>query len=151
MLRWAVLILPPILLRTQIKFDDDDDQKTGNGVLCTPGESLYNARHHDRKAGQKGSPVEYRAKKEVILCGGAFNTPQLLMLSGIGPKEELERHDIEVKIESPGVGKNLQDRYEVGVVARAKEPFKLIKEAKFQARNNPTDPDPDSAFTEWRQ
>jgi len=135
----------------KVIFTDDGGKKRATGVLCTPGESLYNARHHDRKAGQKGSPVEYRARKEVILCGGAFNTPQLLMLSGIGPKDELERHGIEVKIESPGVGKNLQDRYEVGVVARAKEPFKLIKEAKFKARLNPTDPDPDSAFTEWRQ
>ncbi|HEY5826260.1 MAG TPA: GMC family oxidoreductase N-terminal domain-containing protein [Cyclobacteriaceae bacterium] len=50
-----------------------------------------------------------RAKKEIIISTGAFESPKLLMLSGIGDKEELKRHDIEVKKELPGVGKNLQD------------------------------------------
>lgn len=134
---------------TKVLFTDEGGKKRATAVLCTPGKSLYNARHHARKAGQKGNPVEYRAKKEVILCGGAFNTPQLLMLSGIGPKDELIHHGIEVKIESPGVGKNLQDRYEVGIVARANKPFKLLEEATFKPRKNPTDADPDNSFTEW--
>ncbi len=59
-----------------------------------------------------------RASREVILAGGAFNTPQLLMLSGIGPRTALERHGIPVRVDLPGVGRNLQDRYEVGVVNR---------------------------------
>ena len=46
---------------------------------------------------------------EVILCGGAFHSPQLLMLSGIGPKDELEKHGIDLVHELPGVGQNLQD------------------------------------------
>src|SRR4029079_12629811 len=50
--------------------------------------------------------------------GGAFNTPQLLMLSGIGSKSELRRHGIEPRVPLPGVGANLQDRYEVSVVYR---------------------------------
>ena len=54
------------------------------------------------------------ARREVILCGGAFNTPQLLMLSGIGPAAELRAHGIPVRVDLPGVGRNLQDRYEVG-------------------------------------
>ncbi len=54
----------------------------------------------------------------MILAGGAFNTPQLLMLSGIGPRAELERHGIPVRVDLGGVGRNLQDRYEVGVVHR---------------------------------
>ncbi|TCD10991.1 GMC family oxidoreductase [Oricola cellulosilytica] len=49
------------------------------------------------------------ARREVILCGGAFNSPQLLMLSGIGPAAELRQHGIEVRHDLPGVGKNLQD------------------------------------------
>ena len=49
------------------------------------------------------------AKKEVILSAGAFQSPQLLMLSGIGPKEELQRHGIDVVANLPGVGQNLQD------------------------------------------
>ena len=47
--------------------------------------------------------------KEVILSAGSFQSPQILMLSGIGDKEELQYHDIESKIHLPGVGKNLQD------------------------------------------
>ena len=58
--------------------------------------------------------------REVILCGGAFNTPQLLMLSGIGPADKLARHGIGMRVDLPGVGQNLQDRYEVGVVNRMK-------------------------------
>ncbi|CAB3965846.1 MULTISPECIES: GMC family oxidoreductase [Burkholderia] len=49
------------------------------------------------------------AKKEVILSAGAFQSPQLLMLSGVGPKDELQRHGIEVVADLPGVGENLQD------------------------------------------
>ena len=50
-----------------------------------------------------------QANEEVIVSGGTINSPQLLMLSGIGPADELETHDIEVKKELPGIGRNLQD------------------------------------------
>jgi choline dehydrogenase-like flavoprotein len=52
---------------------------------------------------------------EVILCGGAINSPQLLMLSGIGPADELRRHDIKIVVDRPGVGKNLQDHMSAAV------------------------------------
>lgn len=52
---------------------------------------------------------EFHASKEVILSGGALNTPQILMLSGIGSKEELGKHGIDVLHELPQVGRNLQD------------------------------------------
>ena len=54
-----------------------------------------------------------RAKKEVIVCGGAINSPQLLMLSGIGSHEELKRHGIRTVLNKPGVGQNLQDHLEL--------------------------------------
>ncbi|RIW18884.1 choline dehydrogenase [Algoriphagus lacus] len=57
----------------------------------------------------KGAPQKIFAKKEVILCAGSFQSPQLLMLSGIGEPEELKRAGIAVKHALPGVGKNLQD------------------------------------------
>ncbi len=53
------------------------------------------------------------AAREVLLCGGAINSPQLLMLSGIGPADELRRHGIAVLHDAPGVGANLQDHLDI--------------------------------------
>lgn len=61
------------------------------------------------------------ADKEVILCGGAFNSPQLLMLSGIGDPAELARHGIQVQHELPGVGKNLQDHIDLVITFQSKD------------------------------
>ena len=126
---------------TNVVFADDDPTRA-IGVRCVPGPDLYAARHHGKPGGQAGQPIVYKAGKEVILCGGAFNTPQLLMLSGIGPQAELARHGIATRIDLPGVGRNLQDRYEVGVVARSSAPFRLLRDAAFKARARPGDPDP---------
>ncbi|WP_082785733.1 GMC family oxidoreductase N-terminal domain-containing protein [Psychrobacter sp. P2G3] len=54
-----------------------------------------------------------KANAEVILCAGAFGSPKILMLSGIGPKKELEKHGIDVVYDSPNVGENLQDHLDV--------------------------------------
>ncbi len=59
------------------------------------------------------------AGREVILAGGAVNTPQLLMLSGIGPAEHLAEHGIDVVVDSPGVGENLQDHLVAGLAPAA--------------------------------
>ena len=93
-----------------------DAENRAVGVEYLSGERLYRAHRHP--SGAAGARREIRASREVILAGGAFNTPQLLMLSGIGPREGLERHGIGVRVDLPGVGRNLQDRYEVGVVSR---------------------------------
>ena len=61
----------------------------------------------------KGKRTRIAAAREVILSGGAINTPQLLMLSGVGPGQELQRHGIERVLDSPGVGRNLQDHFYV--------------------------------------
>ena len=74
---------------------------------------------------------QVRAQREVILAAGAFNTPQLLQLSGIGPRADLERLGIPVLVDLPGVGRNLQDRYEVGVVSESKRDFSLLEGATF--------------------
>jgi choline dehydrogenase-like flavoprotein len=58
---------------------------------------------------QEGNPFTINASKEVILSSGAFGSPQILLRSGVGPKEEIIKHGIEHKIDLPGVGKNLQD------------------------------------------
>ena len=62
-----------------------------------------------------GQKAVLRAEREVLLCGGVINSPQVLMLSGIGDPDELKQHDIPVKLGLKGVGKNLQDHLSVGV------------------------------------
>lgn len=67
----------------------------------------------------KGITRHVRARREVILCGGAINTPQLLMLSGIGPSEHLAEHGIRLVVDAPGVGANLQDHLVAGLAPAA--------------------------------
>lgn len=62
------------------------------------------------------------AAKEIILSGGVINSPQLLMLSGIGPSEQLKKNDLEVAVDLPGVGQNLQDHVSVILMYKRKEP-----------------------------
>jgi choline dehydrogenase len=119
-------------LATKVLFDG---QNRAIGVQYLSGERLYRAHSHPSE--ERGEPREVRASCEVILAGGAFNTPQLLMLSGIGPREVLERCGIEVRVDLPGVGRNLQDRYEVGVVNRMNfDTWKVLEGAKF-AKGDP--------------
>ena len=68
---------------------------------------------------EKGERRVIQAAREVILSGGSLNSPQVLMLSGVGPVEELRRHGLEIVIESPGVGLNLQDHFYVHTGYRA--------------------------------
>ena len=123
-------------LATRVMFDADN---RAVGVEYLKGESLYRAHPNPRQ--QAGEARRARALTEVILCGGAFNTPQLLMLSGIGPQPELERHRIEVRVDLPGVGTNLQDRYEVSVLHRMKDDWECMRDAEFSKG--------DPQFKEW--
>lgn len=84
------------------------------------------------------------ADREVIVAAGAFNTPQILKLSGIGPREELEAHGIDVVVDLPGVGENLQDRYEVGLVSSARKEFGTLKPCTFGE-----DPETDPCLEDW--
>jgi choline dehydrogenase len=74
---------------------------------------------------REGSIATIRAGREVILSGGTVNSPQLLMLSGIGPADELGRHGLPVVADLPGVGKGLQDHLLVRVEHRALKPVTL--------------------------
>jgi choline dehydrogenase len=74
---------------------------------------------------RRGRQEIVRARKEVILSASAFNSPQLLMLSGIGPAEHLREHGIEVVANRPGVGANLQDHLEVYVQQACLQPITL--------------------------
>jgi choline dehydrogenase len=72
-----------------------------------------------------GGTEQLRAAREVILCGGAINSPQLLMLSGIGPADHLREHGIDVLMDRPGVGENLQDHLEIYVQYACTQPISL--------------------------
>lgn len=135
-------------LATKILFDAN---KRAVGVECWEGTNLYQA---DPKVNPNPQPdVDYEVKrytcaKEVILAGGAFNSPQLLMLSGIGPKDHLGQFGIECIADRPGVGTNLQDRYEVGVVSEMNNEWKILANATFAPPlpNAPGDP----CYQDWQ-
>ena len=69
---------------------------------------------------ESGRYVDVLAAREVILAAGAIGSPQLLLLSGVGPKDELDRHGIPLTHELPGVGQNLQDHLDVVVSVRSR-------------------------------
>jgi choline dehydrogenase-like flavoprotein len=126
-------------LVTRVLFDEHN---RATGVEYLKGERLYRA--HGQPATGAGELHQAQATREVILSGGAFNTPQLLMLSGIGPREVLEPLGIPVRVELPGVGKNLQDRYEVGVIHRMSfERWNILEGVTFSRD--------DAAYREWAE
>lgn len=84
---------------------------------------------------QRGGALhEVRARREVILCAGTINSPQLLMLSGIGPERELAAHGIGVVRELPGVGENLQDHLEFYFQVASREPITLYSQISVMRR-----------------
>jgi choline dehydrogenase len=74
---------------------------------------------------QNGRLHEARARREVLLCGGAIHSPQLLMLSGVGPADHLQSLGIPVVSDLPGVGQNLQDHVVMGVMCSCSRPLSL--------------------------
>ena len=84
--------------------------------------------------GRRAAGVEYRqngalrtarARKEILISSGAYNSPQLLQLSGVGPAELLKSHGIDVVLDAPGVGNDLQDHMQVRIVMRCAQPITL--------------------------
>ncbi|WP_412062960.1 GMC family oxidoreductase [Rubrivirga sp. IMCC45206] len=73
-----------------------------------------------------GEPVTVRAEREVIVCGGSVNSPQLLMLSGIGPAEHLREHGIDVVADRAEVGENLHDHLIAGLHYALTSPVSLL-------------------------
>lgn len=125
-----------------------DHENRATGVEYLAGSHLYAADPRCAQASPARSET-VSARREVILCGGAFNTPQLLKLSGIGPRTELQAHNIASRVDLPGVGENLQDRYEVCVVTRMKAGLSTVKGMKFRPPQDAEQPDPQ--FGEWLQ
>jgi choline dehydrogenase-like flavoprotein len=144
------LTIWPETLVTEIIFDRDpaeSGEPAAIGVRFLKGKHLYKA--HPKPSSTSGTAGDVYCRAEVILCGGAYNTPQVLKLSGIGPKLELENLQIKVRVDLPGVGTNLQDRYEVAIVSEVKKDFVLLENL---AMGEPAPgQQPDSALKEWRE
>ncbi|KAH7397236.1 glucose-methanol-choline oxidoreductase-like protein [Pyrenochaeta sp. MPI-SDFR-AT-0127] len=125
-------------LVTTVKFEQGTNGKPkATGVNFLTGKSLYGAdpRRQSGAAKSKGTEGSVTATREVILSAGSFNTPQILKLSGVGPRDELTKFGIEVLKELPGVGTNLQDRYEVPIVGQAPSKLALLKGCIFLEGN----------------
>ena len=88
---------------SRITFEASGNGPRASGVTCT----------------HRGKAFHFPAAREVLLCGGAINSPQLLMLSGIGPAGELRRLGVEVVHDAPGVGDNLQDHLDICTLQRS--------------------------------
>ncbi|KAL5121974.1 hypothetical protein ACEQ8H_000190 [Pleosporales sp. CAS-2024a] len=108
-------------LATKILFDEcggNHKKPKAVGVEFLQGKSVFRAdpRYNSSVTGTKKQAF---ARKEVIVAGGTFSSPQLLQLSGIGPKALLQKFNIPVISDLPGVGRNLQDNYEIPVIGHA--------------------------------
>jgi choline dehydrogenase len=125
-------------LATRVLLDADGRAR---GVEYLKGERLYRA--HTNPSGAAGERRQALAGREVVLAGGAFNTPQLLMLSGVGPAAHLLDHRMPVLMDLPGVGSNLQDRYEVAVTHRMRRPWRIMDGVRFAAG--------DPQWKRWRE
>lgn len=119
------------------------------GVQYLPRPRAYRAHRWPDDTPDVGPLRTVVARHEVVVSGGAFNTPQLLLLSGIGPGDELHRHGIDRVADVPGVGRNLQDRYEVGVVSQVRDDFALLEGARFRPPRPGEAPDP--AWEDWQR
>ncbi|RCI10043.1 hypothetical protein L249_8503 [Ophiocordyceps polyrhachis-furcata BCC 54312] len=140
-----------ILLNTFVTTIAFDEKATGYGqkpkaigVNVVRGKYIYRASPLAQQYNEQlPRPYLIRAAREVIVSAGAFNTPQILKLSGIGPRAELQRFRIPVRVDLPGVGTNLQDRYESTVVATAPEKFTgglhfaVMKKSSLAENNTP--------------
>ncbi|KAI1425497.1 hypothetical protein F5Y12DRAFT_714167 [Xylaria sp. FL1777] len=131
-------------LVTKINFEDSDGTPRAVGVEYMEGKSLYRADARSTTAQVTGTG-SVRASREVIVSGGAYNTPQLLKLSGIGPASELKSFGIPVVADLPGVGTNMQDRYENAVISVTDKDYALTADCTFLLTDGP-----DPCLEKWQ-
>ena len=150
-------------LASKILFEECDGKPKAIGVEYLVGEGLYSADgRYD--ASQEGKTRVVKAKKEVIISGGTFNTPQILKLSGVGPRDELEQLGIPVVADLPAVvsklkqlklhvrklthlkGNFMQDNYEAPVHIRNDQPWFEPTNSTCPRTFDETDP----CFAQWQ-
>ncbi|KUJ07747.1 alcohol oxidase [Mollisia scopiformis] len=124
---------------TKINFDTSTPP-IATGVSFLDGNSLFRA---SPLSGGTGTPGSATVTKEVIISAGTYNTPQLLKLSGIGPAAELESFGIPVINNLPGIGTNMQDRYEIPVNVVHGSDFSILNGCTFDGKPH------DTCLTTW--
>lgn len=127
---------------TRVLWDETATPPTAIGVEYVRGTNVYAA-----SLKQSPAPAERLqafATKEIVLSAGAFNSPQLLMLSGIGDEQQLKAKGIVPRVVRPGVGQNLQDRYEAPVVSEFESPLDVVARCTLGS-DKPNDP----CLDEW--
>jgi choline dehydrogenase len=103
----------------------------GRGNLCVETDALAQRLIFEGRRAravefcQRGTVRTARARKEILVSSGAYNSPQLLQLSGVGPAELLKQHGIDVVLDAPGVGHDLQDHLQVRIVTRCSQRITL--------------------------
>lgn len=132
----------------RVLFDDDtaDGTPRAVGVEVVVAPYQYGASPAQRPLtprARRAARQRVTARREVVVAAGAFTTPQLLMLSGIGPARHLREVGVPVRVDAPGVGGNLQDRYEMTVVTAYDRPFSVLEGKTY---GQPGDP----GMREWR-
>jgi len=134
---------------TKVTFDQSVSPPAANGVEWLEGRYLYRASIN--KPSGSGVAGGASATREVIVAGGSYNSPQILKLSGVGPREELESFNITVIADVPGVGKNLQDHYETVVQGTLEKDFSILDGCTFgwAADYVPTNPLDDPCYVKW--
>ena len=125
---------------TKIVFDQSSSTPRATGVEYLTGSYLY---HASPLSGENGTPGSASASSEVIVSGGTYNTVQLLKLSGIGPQDELTNLSIPVISNLPGVGTNMQDRYEIPVNVIHPNDFPILNGCTFDGKSH------DECLTRW--
>lgn len=123
---------------TRVVFDTTVTPPRATGVEFLDGAHLYRASPLSKPTTPR-TPGSATASREVIISGGTYNSPQILKLSGVGPKEELAHFGIPLIADLPGVGTNLQDHYETSVTAKVPEDWPALKGCTF-GFNNTDDP-----------
>ncbi|KAJ7491105.1 alcohol dehydrogenase [Mycena latifolia] len=121
-----------------------DGVPTAYGVEIAPGAALPVAGNFNGK--QDLAVRTVMARHEVIVSAGVFQSPQLLMLSGIGNSSELTKFGIDTVVDLPGVGSNLQDHDEISIVWKLKDDFKLFDGCTFLS-----EPAQDPCLEDWIQ
>ncbi|KAJ1334079.1 choline dehydrogenase [Microdochium nivale] len=135
---------------TKITFDKTVTPPRATGVEFLDGANLYRASPRSKTA-RPGVAGSATASREVIISGGAYNSPQILKLSGIGPAAELQSFGIPVIKDLPGVGTNLQDHYEISVQGRIPSNFSALDGCTFGQNGDTIGAGEDRCLDRWNK